>query len=105
MTFEGTVMYLKHLDHALIHRLQQRLGVRRQEDELYVLMQVMQHVGVGGTIVEDHQDMEGEALRRAVLLQLMHQGTLAVFLKNVTCHHNQWNWRTSGQAGCSHRTN
>ena len=52
------VMRLEHLDHALIHRLQQRHGVRQQEDELDVLMQVLQHLGVGGSDVEDHQDTE-----------------------------------------------
>ena len=79
-------MCLEHLDHALIHRLQQRRGVRRQEDELDALMQALQHVGVDEGIIQDHQDMEGEALRCATLLQLMHQGTLAVRLKNVICH-------------------
>ena len=79
-------MCLQYLDHAPIHRLQQRRGVRLQEDELDVLMQVLQHVGVSGSIIQDHQDTEGEALRRAILLQLMHQGTLAVRLKNVTGH-------------------
>ena len=49
-------------------------------------MQVLQHVGVGGSVVEDHQDTEGEALRRAVLLQLVHQLYLAVHLKNVARH-------------------
>ena len=80
------VMCLEHLDHALIHRPQQRRGVRRQEDELDVLMHVLQHVGVGGSIIQDHQDTEGEALRRAILLQLVHQGIFAVHLKNVTCY-------------------
>ena len=80
------VMCLEHLDHALIPQLQQRRGVRRQEDELDVLMQVLQHVGVGGSVVEDHQDTEGEALRRAILLQLVHQGHPAVVLENVARH-------------------
>ena len=79
------VMRLEHLDYALIHLLQQRRGVRRQEDKLDVLMQVLQH-GVGGSIVEDHQDMEGEALRRTILLQLVHPLRLAVGLENVTRH-------------------
>ena len=47
-------------------------------------MQVLQHVGVSGSIVEDHQDMEGESLRREILLQLVHQGSLAVRLKNMS---------------------
>ena len=59
-------MCLEHLDHTLIHRLQQRHGVGRQKDELYITMQVLQHVGVGGNVVEDHQDTEGEVLRRAI---------------------------------------
>ena len=80
------IMCLEHLDHALIHRLQQRCGVRQQEDELDVLMQVLQHVGVGGTIIQDHQDMEGEALKCAILLQLVHQGRPAVGLENVARH-------------------
>ena len=49
-------------------------------------MQVVQHVRVGGSIIQDHQDTEGEALRCAMLLQLVHQLCLAVLLKNVTCH-------------------
>ena len=57
-----------------------------QEDELDVTMKVLQQVRVGGSVVEDHQDTEGEALRRAILLQLVHQPYLAVLLKNVTCH-------------------
>ena len=60
------VMCLEHPDDALIHRLQQRRGVRQQEDELDVAMQVLQHVGVGGSVIQDHQDTEGEALRRAI---------------------------------------
>ena len=80
------VMCFEHLDHALIHRLQQRRGVRRQEDKLDVAMQVLQHVGVGRSVIQDHNDAEGEALRRAILLQLVYQLYLAVLLKNVTCH-------------------
>ena len=49
-------------------------------------MQVLQHMGVGGSIVEDHRDTEGETLRHAILLQLMHRPYLAVLLKNVTRH-------------------
>ena len=79
-------MRLEHLDHALIHQLQQRRGVRWQKDELDVLMQVLQHMGVGKSIVEDHQDMEGEALRCAILFQLVHQLRLAVALENVASH-------------------
>ena len=80
------VMCLHHLDHALIHRLQQRCGVRRQEDELDVLMQVLQHVGLGGSIIQYHQDTEGGALRCAIHLQLVHQGHPAVCLENVSRH-------------------
>ena len=86
-------MCLEHLDHALVHWLQQRCGVRRQKDELNVGMQVRQHLGVGGRVVGDHQDFEGEALRRAMLLQLMDQLCLAVGLVNMA--HRP----TSGQAG------
>ena len=78
-------MCLEHLDHALIHRLQQRRGVRRQEDELDVAMQSLQHVGVGGSVIQDHPDTEGEALRCAVR-QLLHQGCPAVRLENVSRH-------------------
>ena len=79
-------MCLEHLDHALIHRLQQRLGDRRQEDELDVPMQILKHIGVGGSIIQGHQDTEGEALRRAILLQLVHQGHPAIVLENVARH-------------------
>ena len=82
------VMCTEHPDDALIHRLQQRRGVRLQEDELDATMQVLQHVRVGGSIIQDHQDMEGEALRHAILLQLMHQGCPTVSLANVSCHPN-----------------
>ena len=80
------VMCLEHPDDALIHRLQQRRGVRRWEDEFDVVMQVLQHLGVGGSVIEDHQDMEGEALRHAIFLQLVHQGSPAVSLENVSPH-------------------
>ena len=80
------VMCLEHPDDALIHRLQQRRGVRWQEDELGVAMQVLQHVGVGGTVIQDYQDTEGEALRRAILHQLMDIGRPAVRLENTSCH-------------------
>ena len=49
-------------------------------------MQFLQHLGVGGSVVEDHQDMEGEALSHAMLLQLVHQGSLAVHLENASRH-------------------
>ena len=84
MTSKG--MCLGHPDDALIHWLQQRRGVRRQKDELDVTMQVLQHVGVGRSVFKDHQDKEGEALRHAILLQLVHQGSPAVCLENVSRH-------------------
>ena len=43
-------------------------------------------MGVGGSIVQDHQDLEGEALRRAILLQLLEQLHLTVGLENIACH-------------------
>ena len=49
-------------------------------------MQVLQHLRMGGSVVEDHQDTKGKALRRAILLQLTHQLHLAVGLENVACH-------------------
>ena len=45
-----------------------------------------QHLGLGGSIVEDHQDFEGEALRRAMLLQLLDQLRLTVSLENLARH-------------------
>ena len=80
------VMSLEHLYNSLIHHPQQRYGDRWQEDKLDVRMQVRQHLGVGGSVVKDHQHMEGEALRRAILLQLMHQLYLAVGMENMACH-------------------
>ena len=80
------VMCLEHPDDALIHQLQRRCGVRRQNDELDVTMQVLQHVGVGGSVFENHQATEGEALRHAILLQLMHQVSPAARLENVSRH-------------------
>ena len=41
---------------------------------------------MGGSVVEDHQDTASEALRCTILLQLVHQGSLAVHLENVTYH-------------------
>ena len=49
-------------------------------------MLVLQHVGVGGNIIQYHQDTEGEALRRAILLQLAHQGFPNVVPENVARH-------------------
>ena len=43
-------------------------------------------MGVGGSIVEDHQDTEREAVRHAILLHLVHQGSPAVRLENVSHH-------------------
>ena len=43
-------------------------------------------MGLGGSIVEDHQDIEGEALRHVILFQLVHQDMFAVLLKNITRH-------------------
>ena len=80
------VICRKHSDNILIHRLQQRCGVRLKKDKLYITMQILQHFGVGGSIVEDHQDTEGETLICAILLQLMHQGNRAVHLENVSRH-------------------
>ena len=51
-----------------------------------MVLQVLQHLGVGGSIIQDHQDAEGEALRRAILLQLVHQRCPAVGLENVSRH-------------------
>ena len=79
-------MCLEHSDDALIHQLQRRSGVRWQKDELDVTMQVLQHVGVGGSVFENHQDTEGEALRHAILLQLVHQVSPAARLENVSRH-------------------
>ena len=80
------VICRKHSDSILIHRLQQRCSVRLKKDKLYITMQILQHLGVGGSIVEDHQDTEGETLICAILLQLMHQGNRAVHLENVSRH-------------------
>ena len=74
-------MYLEHLDQTLIHQLQQRRGVGLKKDELDVRVQVLKHVRMGGSVAEDHHDTLEEALRRAILLQLVHQGSLAVCLK------------------------
>ena len=82
------VMHLEHIDNSLIHRLQQRCGVRRQKDEIDVLMEVLQDLRVGESIIQDHKDTEGEALRCAILLQLVHQLRLAVGLENVARHPN-----------------
>ena len=49
-------------------------------------MQVLQHMRVGRNVVDNDQDMEGEAVRRAILLQLVHQLYLAVCLENVAHH-------------------
>ena len=49
-------------------------------------MQVLQQVGVGGSIIEDLQDTEGEVLRHVILLQLVHQGSPAVHLKSMSRH-------------------
>ena len=43
-------------------------------------------MGMGGSVVVDHQDMEGEALKRTILLQLVHQGSSALRLENVSRH-------------------
>ena len=48
-------------------------------------MQVLQHVRVGGSIIQDHQDTEGKALRHAIL-QLVHQGSPAVHMETVSHH-------------------
>ena len=42
--------------------------------------------GGGGSVAEAHQDTEGEALSHATLLQLVHQGSLAVRLENMPHH-------------------
>ena len=44
------VMCLEHPDDALIHWLQQRHSVRRQEDELDVVMEVLRCMGWAGAL-------------------------------------------------------
>ena len=79
-------MCFEHSDNTLILWMQQRRGVRWKKDELHIMMQVLQQLVVGWSVVKDHQDTEGEALRHAILLQLVHQGMLAVLLKNISRH-------------------
>ena len=79
-------MRLEHSDDALVHRLYQRRGVGREVDKLDVLMQLSQQMGVGGSAVQDHEDLEGEALRPAILRKLVHQLGLGVCLENVAHH-------------------
>ena len=43
-------------------------------------------MGVGGSVVQDHEDLEGEALRPEVLPKLVHQLGLGVCLENVARH-------------------
>ena len=87
------IMGLEHPNDPLIHGLQQRRSVGQQkkkkkekEKKNYITMQVLQYLGVGGAVVEDHQDMEGKVVSHAVLLQLGYQGTLAVCLENRASH-------------------
>ena len=49
-------------------------------------MQLRQRMGVGGSVVQDHEDLEGEALRPAILPKLMHHLGLGVCLENVARH-------------------
>ena len=49
-------------------------------------MQVRQHLGVGGSIIEDHEDLEREALRGAILLQLLDKLSLALGPENMAHH-------------------
>ena len=80
-------MCLEHTDHAMIHHLQQGRGVRLQKYNLDVGVEVLQHLGVGGGIVQDHQDLEGEALRRAIIiLHLVKELCLAVGLEYTARH-------------------
>ena len=79
-------MCLEHTDDALVHQLYQRRGVGREVDKLDVLMQLSQRMGVGGSVVQDNEDLEGEARRPAILPKLVHQLGLGVCLENVACH-------------------
>ena len=79
-------MCLAHSDDALVHWLYQRRGVGREVDELDVLMQLGQQMGVGRSVVQDHGDLEREALRPAILSKLVYQLGLGVCLENVACH-------------------
>ena len=61
-------MGLKHPDDALVHWLYQRRGVGREVDEVNVLAEVQQCLGVDRGVIKEHQDLEGEALTPAILL-------------------------------------
>ena len=54
--------------------------------ELDVGVQIRQSLGVHGSIIEEHEDLEGEALRRAILLQLIIELCLAAGLENIARH-------------------
>ena len=93
------VMCLEHLDNSLIHRLQQRRGVRWQEDKLDVLMQVLQHLVV-----------RWERCRRALGYRRggpktcntpSARASVASYCRPGKCglSSNHWSWQTSGQAG------
>ena len=79
-------MGLEHLSDPLIHWLQQRCGVGWQKHKLDITTQGLQHIGMGGGVIKDHQDMEGEVVSHTVLLQLGNQGILAVRLGNRDSH-------------------
>ena len=49
-------------------------------------MEVLQHLRVGRGILQDHQDLEGEALRCAIIFQLMGELCFAVGLEYNACH-------------------
>ena len=62
---------LEHPDDTLVHRLQERRGVGREVHEVDVLVEVQQCLGVGRGIIEEHQDLAGEARSPAILLKLI----------------------------------
>ena len=79
-------MGLEHLDDALVHRLHERRGVGREVHEVDVLVEVQQYLGVGRGIIEEHQDLEGEALTPAILLKLILKLVLDIRLEDVPRH-------------------
>ena len=95
------VMCLEHPDDALVHRLRQRRGVRQQKDELDVMMQVLQHVGVGGSVVEDHQDTERGGTETCNTPSTRASRQSCCTPGKCVPSSNHWNWRTNGQAGWS----
>ena len=79
-------MGLEHADDALVHRLQERHGVGREVHEMYALVEVQNSLGVGRGVVEEHQDLEGEALTEAILPKLGLELVLDVRLEDVRRH-------------------